>query len=115
LEPSSKAKSKDKDTPKQQIIGILLEVKETAEVKLLFSYLVHDASWTPKYDLRVSSVDKKMEVSYFGLIQQNTGEDWYVCTINGESFAGLNFRSFDPMKYFAEILSRFIGQECSQL
>ena len=33
-------------------------------------------------------------------------------TIDGESFAGLNFRSFDPMKYFAEILSRFIGQEC---
>jgi len=43
----------------------------------------------------------------------------FVCgqkhTINGESFTGLNFRGFDPMKYFAEILSRFIGQECSQL
>jgi len=36
-------------------------------------------------------------------------------TVNGESFAGLNFRAFDPMKYFAKILSRFIGQECSQL
>jgi len=36
-------------------------------------------------------------------------------TINGESFAGLNFHGFDPMKYFAEILSQFIGQECSQL
>ena len=36
-------------------------------------------------------------------------------TVNGETFAGLNFRGFDPMKYFAEILSRFIGQECSQL
>jgi len=36
-------------------------------------------------------------------------------TVNGESFTGLNFRGFDPMKYFAEILLRFIGQECSQL
>jgi len=35
-------------------------------------------------------------------------------TINGESFAGLNFRGFNPMKYFVEILSWFIGQECSQ-
>lgn len=78
LEPASKKKTKDKEPPKQQVIGILLEVKEASEVKLLFSYLVHDASWTPKYDLRVSSVDKKMEVGYFGLIQQNTGEDWYV-------------------------------------
>jgi len=36
-------------------------------------------------------------------------------TVNGESFAGLNFHSFDPMKYFAEILLQFVGQECSQL
>jgi len=27
------------------------------------------------------------------------------------SFGGLNFHSFGPMKYFAEILSQFIGQE----
>jgi len=26
-------------------------------------------------------------------------------------FAGLNFCGFDPMKYFVEILSQFIGQE----
>jgi len=40
---------------------------------------------------------------------------YYVHTVNGESFAGLNFHGFDPMKYFTEILSWFIGQECSQL
>lgn len=82
LEPSTKKKSEGKDTPKQQVIGILLEVKESAEVKLLFSYLVHDAGWTPKYDLRVSSIDKKMEVGYFGLIQQNTGEDWNATNVS---------------------------------
>ena len=32
-------------------------------------------------------------------------------TVDGKSFPGLNFRSFDPMKYFVEILSQFIGQE----
>ena len=78
MEPSTKPKPGGTTAPKQQVIGVLLEVKETSEVKLRFSYLVHDAGWTPKYDLRVSSVDKKMEVGYFGLIQQNTGEDWYV-------------------------------------
>jgi len=69
---------KSKESPKQQVIGILLEVKESSQVKLLFSYLVHNAGWTPKYDLRVTSASKAMQVSYFGMIQQNTGEDWYV-------------------------------------
>ena len=32
-------------------------------------------------------------------------------TVDGESFAGLNFCGFDPMKYFAEILLQFIDQE----
>lgn len=61
---------------KQQVIGILLTVKESAEVQLLVSYVVTNASWTPKYDLRVSSAERTMEVSYFGMVQQNTGEDW---------------------------------------
>jgi len=76
LEPTSNKKSEE--SPKQQVIGILLEVKESSQVKLLFSYLVHNAGWTPKYDLRVTSASKAMQVSYFGMIQQNTGEDWYV-------------------------------------
>jgi len=38
----------------------------------------------------------------------------YDYNVNGESFAGLNFRGFDPMKYFAEILSRFIGQKLAR-
>jgi len=79
LEPTSNKKSKE--SPKQQVIGILLEVKESSQIKLLFSYLVYNAGWTPKYDLRVTGASKAMQVSYFGMIQQNTGEDWYVTTV----------------------------------
>ena len=32
-------------------------------------------------------------------------------TVDGESFAGLNFCRFNPMKYFVEILLWLIGQE----
>lgn len=60
------------------MIGILLSVKEEAEVQLLVSYVVSHASWNPKYDLRVSSSERTMQVSYFGMVQQNTGEDWWV-------------------------------------
>lgn len=61
---------------KQQVIGVLLTVQEEAEIQLLISYVVSNASWTPKYDLRVSSAERAMQVSYFGMVEQNTGEDW---------------------------------------
>ena len=32
-----------------------------------------------------------------------------------ERFAGLNIRGFSPMKFFAEILTRCIGHQCSLL
>ncbi len=61
---------------KQQVIGVLLTVREEAEIQLLVSYVVSNASWTPKYDLRVSSAERTMQVSYFGMVEQSTGEDW---------------------------------------
>ena len=61
---------------KQQVIGVLLTVREEAKIQLLVSYVVSNASWTPKYDLRVSSAERTMQVSYFGMVEQNTGEDW---------------------------------------
>ena len=61
---------------KQQVIGILLNVRESAEIQLLVSYVVSNASWSPKYDLRVASSERTMQVSYFGMVEQNTGEDW---------------------------------------
>ena len=39
-------------------------------------YLVANASWSPKYDIRVDGKDKSMLISYFGQIKQKTGENW---------------------------------------
>ncbi len=61
---------------KQQVIGVLLTVREEGEIQLRVSYVVSNASWSPKYDLRVSSADRTMDVNYFGMVEQNTGEDW---------------------------------------
>lgn len=48
---------------KQPVIGILLNVREqAAQVQLRVSYLVSNASWRPKYDVRVSSKERTMEV-----------------------------------------------------
>ena len=34
-------------------------------------------------------------------------------TVNVAGFAGLNTHGFSPMNFFAEILSRCLGQQCS--
>ncbi len=40
------------------------------------SYIVYNAGWLPVYDLRVDKDEKKVSLSYFGMIRQNTGENW---------------------------------------
>ena len=40
---------------------------------------------------------------------------YYCNTVDVERFTGLNIRGFSPMIFFAEILSRCIGYQCSLL
>uniref|UniRef100_A0A914Y7M8 Protein F37C4.5 n=1 Tax=Panagrolaimus superbus TaxID=310955 RepID=A0A914Y7M8_9BILA len=49
-----------------------------AEVDLAVGYQVYGARWSPSYDIRVKSKleTHRMDISYFGNIQQQTGEDW---------------------------------------
>jgi uncharacterized protein (TIGR02231 family) len=53
---------------------LLADVKEAGRIELVISYLVGNASWTPAYDIRV--VKKKMILIYYGVIKENTGENW---------------------------------------
>ena len=38
--------------------------KDKAEVELIVSYVVYNASWVPKYDIRVYNKDQTMIVSH---------------------------------------------------
>lgn len=52
---------------------------QSGVVRLWLSYLVRSASWAPKYDLRASLAEAgrgSMSITYFGVIRQDTGEDW---------------------------------------
>ncbi len=52
-------------------LTILVEANaEDTEIELLISYVVYDASWMPKYDIRVFSNDKEksMTVNIYILI-----------------------------------------------
>lgn len=41
-----------------------------------FNYLVANASWYPKYDIRVNSVSEPIQIDYKAEVSQNTGVDW---------------------------------------
>ena len=55
----------------------MLESKEdNAKATIYLTYIVYDASWTPKYDVRVLSAEKKLTLCYYGMIKQSTNEEW---------------------------------------
>lgn len=58
------------------LVEVDLEVNSTGAVVLDLSYLVTGPSWKPTYDVRVDSESRRMEMKYFALVRQNTGEDW---------------------------------------
>ncbi len=45
-------------------------------MQLALSYTVPNASWVPAYDARLRTAARTVELSYFGVVRQNTGEDW---------------------------------------
>ncbi|MGW4499692.1 DUF4139 domain-containing protein [Micromonospora sp. NPDC004336] len=52
---------------------------DDAELDLELSYLVDGARWQPSYDVRL--VDDTVTVTWFGLVSQDTGEDWPECPL----------------------------------
>lgn len=50
-----------------------------AEVELEVSYVVDDARWESRYDVRLR--DDTLTLTWFGFVMQNTGEDWPECDL----------------------------------
>ncbi|MFM1877996.1 MAG: hypothetical protein RLZZ241_862 [Bacteroidota bacterium] len=57
-------------------IEIHVSAKNKCKAELSMSYLVANTGWYPKYDIRVSSIDRPLELHYKADIYQNTGVDW---------------------------------------
>ncbi|KAA0188719.1 hypothetical protein FBUS_01399, partial [Fasciolopsis buskii] len=65
-------------------LHVLLESKGNEAPQLELSYSVGGVSWTPLYDIRLSSATATLQPSfslplkviYYGLISQSTGENW---------------------------------------
>lgn len=53
-----------------------LECGKPGNLILTVSYLVKGAFWRPVYDARTDYAKSEVELASFGVVKQNTGEDW---------------------------------------
>eukprot|EP01119_Soliformovum_irregulare_P007650 TRINITY_DN200_c0_g1_i1.p1 TRINITY_DN200_c0_g1~~TRINITY_DN200_c0_g1_i1.p1 ORF type:complete len:355 (-),score=108.38 TRINITY_DN200_c0_g1_i1:999-2063(-) len=59
-----------------RLVTVVLHANEKGDIELDLSYVISGAGWTPRYDCRVDAATKNLQLTYYGSIQQSTGEDW---------------------------------------
>jgi uncharacterized protein (TIGR02231 family) len=57
-------------------VTVRVAVSDPGRLDVMLKYAVPGASWVPSYDARLHVADRAVELSYFGLVRNNTGEDW---------------------------------------
>lgn len=57
-------------------VTLRVNLARAGKLDLNVSYAVSGARWTPAYDARLRPADRSVDLGYFGVIRQNTGEDW---------------------------------------
>jgi len=57
-------------------VTVRVAAAQAGSLDVSLSYTVPGASWVPSYDARLVSAERTVQLDYFGLVRQNTGEDW---------------------------------------
>ncbi|MBK8856846.1 MAG: mucoidy inhibitor MuiA family protein [Opitutaceae bacterium] len=57
-------------------VTVRVAAEKAGSLDVALSYTVPGASWSPSYDARVLSTERAVALGYFGIVRQNTGEDW---------------------------------------
>lgn len=61
---------------RSKTVVLRVDMARSGKLDLALSYAVAGARWTPSYDARLRPADRHVDLGYFGVIRQNTGEDW---------------------------------------
>ncbi|QVQ29626.1 mucoidy inhibitor MuiA family protein [Achromobacter deleyi] len=61
---------------RSKTVTLRVNLARAGKLDLAVSYAVAGARWTPSYDARLRPADRNVDLGYFGVIRQNTGEDW---------------------------------------
>ncbi|HNX98726.1 MAG TPA: mucoidy inhibitor MuiA family protein, partial [Candidatus Aminicenantes bacterium] len=62
--------------PHHPRVEVTVDVKRAGTVRFEVTYLVPGAGWGPRYELRVASGERSMELRYQAQVWQNSGENW---------------------------------------
>lgn len=57
-------------------IRIRIKAPSAGKAQFEFNYLVANAGWFPKYDVRVKNINSPLTINYKAEVYQNTGVDW---------------------------------------
>jgi uncharacterized protein (TIGR02231 family) len=57
-------------------VTVRVSAAQAGNLEVALSYTVPGASWSPSYDARVLSGERAVALGYFGIVRQNTGEEW---------------------------------------
>jgi uncharacterized protein (TIGR02231 family) len=57
-------------------VTVRVAAAQAGSLELSLAYTVPGASWVPSYDARVASSERTVQLDYFGIVRQSTGEDW---------------------------------------
>ncbi len=79
-------------------IFIELDADRAASIVLDISYITQSASWYPTYDARVDIDDQTIELSYYAMVQQSTGEDWQDVDLDFSTAEPLSVKSIPELQ-----------------
>jgi uncharacterized protein (TIGR02231 family) len=57
-------------------VSVTLNVTEGGPIDFEVSYIISGVSWKPSYEARVTSTEKALQLFYYGMVQQTSGENW---------------------------------------
>lgn len=60
----------------EKAVELSLQARTALSVDVTLTYLMHDVSWSPTYELRGLPAEDKVELVYSAEVRQKSGEDW---------------------------------------
>ncbi len=60
----------------EKTVTVRVAAAEAGTLDASLSYTLGGAGWTPSYDARLSTAERSVELGYYGLVRNATGEDW---------------------------------------
>ncbi len=70
-----------KNIPTGEVL-LTISANSSVRIKIHFSYIATNASWTPVYDIRSESSDDPVKIVYKANVKQNTSLDWKEIQLN---------------------------------